>query len=219
MTDMNKIADKIQKLLALSGNNPSEAEAQSALLMAQRLMAKYNIEENDLNPQGEKIEYSLELVKVKCNPRSKRMCMILADSFAVKAILVDSRIHYFDRKMNVAAAKSALEFAHKVMERGMNKACRDRGLSGTAEAGASLIYNAYADGFLKGLGEAMAAQTKALAVIVPEDVNNAFDKKFPNIRPGRASHMRYSRANMDAYYDGHTDGRRVMDKRSLTAGA
>ena len=36
MTDikMNKIADKIQKLLSLAGNNPSAEEAKAALLKA-----------------------------------------------------------------------------------------------------------------------------------------------------------------------------------------
>ena len=218
MTDMNKIADKIQKLLALSGNNPSEDEAQAALLMAQRLMAKYNINQEDLGGE-EKISYSLELVKVKTNPRSKRLCMIIANSFAVKAILCSNRIHYFGRKMNVDAAKSALEYSHRVMERGMTKACRDKGLSGTEQAGASLIYNAYADGFMSGLQEAMAAQTKALAIVVPEDVNKAFNEKFPDLRAGRAIHMRYSRDNIDSYAQGFSDGKRVMDKRSLTAGA
>lgn len=47
MTDTKKakIADKIQKLLALAGNNPSEEEAQAALLKAQELMAEYIISE------------------------------------------------------------------------------------------------------------------------------------------------------------------------------
>lgn len=44
MTDLNKIADKIQKLLSLAGNNPSQEEAQAALLKAQKLMAQYNID-------------------------------------------------------------------------------------------------------------------------------------------------------------------------------
>lgn len=39
MTDMNKIAEKVQKLLNLAGNNPNQEEAQAALLKAQALMA------------------------------------------------------------------------------------------------------------------------------------------------------------------------------------
>lgn len=42
-----KILDRIKKLLALSGS-PNENEAQAALLKAQELMVKYNIEKNEL---------------------------------------------------------------------------------------------------------------------------------------------------------------------------
>ena len=43
MESREKILEKIEKLLALAGNNPSENEAISAALKAQELMAKYKI--------------------------------------------------------------------------------------------------------------------------------------------------------------------------------
>lgn len=42
--DRKKVIDKVIKLLALSNNNPNEAEAKSAANMAAELMAKYDIE-------------------------------------------------------------------------------------------------------------------------------------------------------------------------------
>lgn len=216
MTDLNKIAEKIQHLLDKTvANGASEAEAQQALLMAQKLMAKYNINQESLNGE-EKISYSLEVCKVRVNPRSKWMCMVIADSFAVKAILSGGKICYFGRSMNVTAAKSALEFANKVMEHGMTKACRNHGLSGTEDKGASLIYNAYAQGFIHGLKEALDAQTVALTIVVPEDVKTEFAKRFPNLKKGRSSN--WKRGNyQDEYMAGKRDGSQVMDKRSLEA--
>ena len=216
MTDMNKIADKIQALLDKTvANGASEAEAQTALKLAQKLMAKYNINQESLNGE-EKISYSLEPCKVRVNPRSKWMCLVIANSFAVKAIISGNRICYFGRSMNAVAAKSALEFAHKVMEHGMTKACRNHGLSGTESAGASLIYNAYAQGFINGLKEALDAQTVALAVVVPEDVKDKFAERFPNIQKGRSSS--WKRGNYDEeYQQGHKDGSQAMNKRSLEA--
>ena len=217
MTDLNKIADKIQHLLDKTvANGATEGEAETALLLAQKLMKKYNIAEGELN-QGEKVEYSLEPCKVRVNPRSKWMCGIIAQSFAVRAIISGNHICFFGHKMNVAAAKSALEFAHKVMERGMTKACRQQGLSGTEEKGASLIYNAYATGFIHGLKEALDAQTVALAVVVPEDVNKAFDERFANARAGRKTRMAIGYGQREAYENGHHDGSEVMNKRSLEA--
>ena len=217
MTDLNKIADKIQHLLDKTvANGATEGEAQTALLLAQKLMKKYNIAASELG-QNEKVEYAFESCKVKVNPRSKWMCMIMADSFAVRAILSGNRICYFGYKTNVEAAKSALEFAHKVMERGMTKACRDQGLTGTEQAGASLIYNAYAKGFLTALQEAMAAQTVALAVVVPDDVNKAFAEKFAHARESRKTTMKMGRDQWDAFHAGREDGKTVMNKRSLEA--
>lgn len=215
MIDMNKIADKIQHLLDKTvANGATEAEAEQALLMAQKLMAKYNIAEGDVG-SGDKVEYSLEPCKVRVNPRSKWMCMVIANSFAVKAIISGNRICYFGRSMNVTAAKSALEFAHKVMEHGMTKACRNHGLE-PSQAGASMIYNAYAQGFINGLKEALDAQTVALAIVVPEDVITEFSKRFPNLKKGRASN--WKRGNyQEEYMAGRRDGSQVMNKRSLEA--
>lgn len=216
MTDLNKIADKIQHLLDKTvANGATEGEAETALLLAQKLMKKYNIAEGELN-KGEKVEYSLEPCKVRVNPRSKWMCMIIAQSFAVRAIISGNKICYFGHKTNVMAAKSALEFANRVMERGLTKACRDQGIE-PSQSGASLIYNAYSTGFIHGLKEALDAQTVALAVVVPEDVNKAFDERFANARAGRKTRMTMGYGQQEAYENGHRDGSEVMNKRSLEA--
>ena len=216
MTDLNKIADKIQHLLDKTvANGATEGEAETALLLAQKLMKKYNIAEGELN-NGEKVEYSLEPCKVRVNPRSKWMCGIIAQSFAVRAIISGNHICFFGHKTNVMAAKSALEFANRVMERGLTKACRDQGLE-PSQSGASLIYNAYATGFIHGLKEALDAQTVALAVVVPEDVNKAFDERFANARAGRKTRMKIGYGQREAYESGHRDGSEVMNKRSLEA--
>ena len=46
---MNQILEKISKALRLGNNNTNENEAQSAILAAQRLMAKYHVSEEDVN--------------------------------------------------------------------------------------------------------------------------------------------------------------------------
>lgn len=214
--NMEKIADKIQKLLALAGNNPSEEEAKAALLKAQKMMAEYNLSQSDLSGE-EKIKYSLEPCKVRVNPRSKIMSVIIANSFACKVIIVGNKINFFGREDNAKAAKSSMEFIHKAMERGMTQECRKYGLSSTAEAGASLIYNAYAKGYISGLKQAMDAQCVALAVIVPQDVNDEFTKKFPSLRT-TSCRMTSGRQYSESYFKGEQDGRSVMNKRSLEAG-
>lgn len=216
MTDMKKIAEKIQHLLNKTvGNGATEAEAQAALLMAQKLMAKYNIE-LEQQTGSKDFRCSLEETKVKPNPRNNSLGNIIANSFAVKGIIYDGKWAFFGREANAKAAAEALKFIHKTLEAGIRRVCADHGLK-SSERGAAFYYNAYALGFINGLKEAMAAQTKALCVVVPEDVNNKFDEKFPKLNQYRGKGMQYHH-DQDAYAQGQRDGRSAMDRRSLQQG-
>lgn len=216
MTDMNAIASKIQNLLNKTvENGATEEEAKSALLMAQKLMAKYNIElEQETGSKG--FQCSLEQTKVKANPRNNSLGNIIAESFAVKGILFGGRWAFFGREANAKAAASALVFIHKTMEAGMRRICREHGLE-TTQRGAAYWYNPYALGFIRGLKEAMAAQTKALCVVVPEDVNTKFNERFPVLNKYQGKGMQYHH-DQAAYDRGQRDGRSAMDRRSLQQG-
>lgn len=216
MTNMNAIANKIQHLLNKTvENGATEAEAQAALLMAQKLMAKYNIE-LEQQTGSKDFKCSLEETKVKPNPRNNSLGNIIANSFAVKGILYGGKWAFFGREANAKAAAEALKFIHKTLEAGIRRVCADHGLK-SSERGAAFYYNAYALGFINGLKEAMAAQTKALCVVVPEDVNNKFNEKFPKLNTYRGKGMQYHH-DQDAYAQGQRDGRSAMDRRSLQQG-
>lgn len=216
MTDMNAIANKIQQLLNKTvENGASEAEAKSALLMAQKLMAKYNIE-LEQQTGSKDFKCSLEETKVKPNPRNNSLGNIIANSFAVKGIIYGGKWAFFGREANAKAAAEALKFIHKTLEDGIRRVCAEHGLK-SSERGAAFYYNAYALGFINGLKEAMAAQTKALCVVVPEDVNNKFNEKFPKLNQYRGKGMQYHH-DRDAYAQGQRDGRSAMDRRSLQQG-
>lgn len=219
MTDMNKIADKIQKLLNLAGNNPNEEEAQAALLKAQKLMAQYNVDLESLGDGKKELKCSLELTKVKANPRDNQVYIIIADAFACKLIISCGRyLMFFGREDNAKAAKSCMEFIHKIMEQGIRRVCKEYGLK-SSERGASDIYNGYSKGFIEGLRDTVGAQTVALAVVVPEDVKEAFSKKFPSTKSYKGKSANWDPSYQDAYHQGKQDGRSAMDRRSLGKGA
>jgi hypothetical protein len=128
MTDMNKIAEKIQHLLNKTvANGASEEEAKSALLMAQKLMAKYNIE-LEQQTGSKDFKCSLEETKVKPNPRNNSLGNIIANSFAVKGIIYGGKWAFFGREANAKAAAECLKFIHRTMEAGMRRICREHGL-------------------------------------------------------------------------------------------
>ena len=216
MTDMNKMAEKIQNLLnKTTENGASEAEAKNALLMAQKLMAKYNIELSQLSGDKE-FRYSLEQTTVKPNPRNNKLGNIIANSFAVKGIICSGRWCFFGREADAKAAASAMAYIHRVLEAGIRHICQEHGLN-SSERGAANYYNPYSLGFISGLGEAMAEQTKVLRIVTPEDVKQKFGEKFPNLGKYRAKGMQYSELDLDAYAKGHEDGKSAMNKRSLEA--
>ena len=63
MSEMNeKIIEKIRKCLELANNNPSEEEAKSAALMAQKLIAKYDISMADVEDVASQCEEIVEEV-------------------------------------------------------------------------------------------------------------------------------------------------------------
>lgn len=214
MTD-SKIVDKIEKLLALANNNPNENEAQLALLKAQKLMAEYNIELSSLS-RGAELKHTLEVTKVKANPRNNQLGNLIANSFGVKGILVMNCWEFFGREADAKAAASALTYIHKVLEAGIRRVCQDHGMK-SSQKGAAEYYNPYALGFINGLRKALGEQTKALCIVVPEDVNIKFAERFKKIRNYRGRGMSLENMDYDSYLKGHEDGYAAMNKRSLEA--
>lgn len=209
---MANIADKIQKLLNLAGNNPNEQEAKAALLKAQELMAQYNIDMEGLQTEAS-IKYELIPTKVKAHALNNNLANIIGPSFACKVIISEGKLCFFGRSDNAKAAASAHEFAFSVMKKGGDKATRDNGFT-PGRTGAAHYYNSYVLGFLRGLKESMDAQTVALAVVVPEDVKSKFEETF-KYRGTYHSKGTATAFGKSAYEAGRRDGANVMGKRSL----
>lgn len=210
----SNIVNKIQKLLALAGNNPSENEAKAALLKAQELMVQYNVNMEGLQQEAS-IKYLLVETKVKAHQLRNALGDIIGRSFACQIIVYDKRVCFFGREDNAKASASAFEFAFRYMHKNGKQAVRDAGYT-PHRSGAANVYNSYAMGFLRGLKQQMEAQTVALAVVVPEDVKTEFNARF-NTRAYQSRGLSAA-CSMGAYQAGIRDGSTVMNKRSLSSG-
>lgn len=205
------IMDRIQKLFALAGNNPDKEEAQSALLKAQELMAKYNV---TVAP-GEHKKEEVFLKSVEKFSRLRKtarnsLTVIIARAFAVKCLLHEDKPTFFGYKENVEAAVSSFVFCAKTMNHNAGKAMRSSTLDNT------YVYNSYIIGFLDGLRAKFNEQCKALVIVVPDEVEDKFKKRFPYLETCRNSALVGGRKN--TYYNtGYSDGKSAMDKRSITA--
>ena len=90
-----EVIDKVKKLLALSESD-NENEAKSALLMAQKLMAKYNI---NVETTGEEtIAYSKEICQHRYDAAYRKpLGRVIADNFRCEMYLHGGHITFFGR--------------------------------------------------------------------------------------------------------------------------
>ena len=210
MTDMNKMLDRVRKLLALAGNNPSEQEAQAAALKAQQLIAKYNL---DLSKEvGTKVTYKLvEAVHSNNEGFRKQMAAIIAENFRCKAILIGNKVNFFGREADAEACTASFNYLYRVCHNIGERFERQARKEGRSTKG---VANSYYRGFMEGIRDALGEQSKALAIVTPEDVKDKFAERFPNLRKGTGG-MQNNGYDSAAYHRGREDGKHSFGRRQL----
>lgn len=213
-TDMNKMLDKVQKLLALAGNNPSEEEAKAAAMKAQKLIAQYNLDLSGISGEAV-VQYKLlQAEHPNNNGYRGQLSVILAPNFRCKAIYLGTQIHFFGREGDVETCVSVFNYLYKTMR---TNGCRQERIARKEGRSSHGVANCYWAGFMKGLQDELGAQSKALAIIVPEDVKNKFHEEFPNVVPANRKGVRHTGYDRQAYNSGYTDGRSSMRQGELKA--
>lgn len=208
-----KILETIKKLFALAENNPCEEEAKSAVLMAQRLMVKndiamWEVEGVDLNKAEEIIE---EEISVPAKKWKYTLALMVADNFRVKVFLKGKGTFVFyghktDAKIAIETFKYLFNTGNRL---GMKLYRETKAVKGYADN----VYNSCVMGFCTGVREALAEQSKALMVVIPEDVANAYAERSAGFK---TSHTTAPRAyNGDAFRTGKAHGYNAMRRNAL----
>lgn len=210
MMDMNKMIERVKKLLALASNNPSEEEAKAAAMKAHKLIAEYNL---DLSQEvGEKVNYKLvEAVHSNNEGYRKPLSVYIAENFRCKVIIIGNKVNFFGREGDAEACTETFNYLYRVSHNiglRMERQARKEGKNTHGLA------NSYWIGFISGIRDALGAQSKALAVVVPEDVKENFSQTFPNLKRGTGG-IRNTGFDYAAYNKGHEDGRNSLGKRQL----
>lgn len=203
--------EKVKKCLALAGNNPEEQEAKAALLLAQKLMAKYNIQV-ETTEGGEDIAYASEYCKHRYDAAYRKpLAQVIAENFRCKLYLSGTQVTFFGRDFDAKVAKEAFEYAYEFAMREGNKlenaAYKERG---TAKG----VHSSYTAGFIKGLKSALEAQCTALMIVTPQDVKDKYadmSKGWGHARGG----FRTGEIDPEAYHRGIQDGKTVLNGRRL----
>lgn len=207
---MNKeqLMNKVNKLLALAGNNPSQEEANAAYAKAQKLIAEYNLNMDEYSDDKE------EIILMRCTHSNNEgyrtnLGVIIAQNFRCRCMMSGNIVSFVGYKTDVEVAVQVFNHAYKVSHNAglrIERQYRKQGLSTRGVA------NSYWRGFCAGIKEVLDEQCKALMIIVPDEVNkNADERSGGTYRGG----MRFTGHDSSVYSEGRSDGRAHMRSRQI----
>lgn len=210
---------KIQKALALASNNPSEEEAKTALLLAQRLMLKHNMTEaefEDEQVKKEVVETEATHAK-KLYWYEKRLSNVIAENFRCYRFWQGrgnkNKIVFFGLKEDTKIASDVYNYAITYMNSLCNQFIKENQLTHDR-----LARNDYRLGFIDGLERQLNEQVQEYGLILVKDPdvveehneNRKNFRLFPNLTPKTIS--RFSN-----YQKGEQDGQSFDYKRKKIA--
>ena len=212
---MEKILNKIKNLLDLANNNPNENEAMAAALKAQELMAKYNVELDQLDDKPETHEITEEIYRQSGKHEMKKwkigLSVIVAENFRCRTYTIDKKDVVFygykeDAKIALQVFTYLYEVGNKLAVRYYNK-CKKEGKETRG------VMNTYLIGFRDGVREVLGKQCTALMIVTPKEVNESFDEMTKEWRSVKTT-LRMS-GDTSAYSSGKSDGRDMATARSI----
>lgn len=210
--DNGRIVERIKKLLTLGSNNPSQSEAESAIMKAHRLMAQHNIKEIDLEISNEKITYATYFCVHKGDKKyRKNLASIIANNFRCRSYSQDGQIAFFGRSNDSEIARETFEYTYRFINREADRLYRQRRSEGYSGSG---VVNSYALGFLQGLHEKLSQQSTALMVVVPKDVQEQYAEISKNFKVTK-TRIHVKNLDHEAFEQGQVDGRTALGGRQL----
>lgn len=203
------IMKKIDKLLALQ-NSSNEHEALSASLMAQKLLAKYNIDiENIRGIVEEDIEEASVYVE-SGNKWKYSLANVIADNYRCKVYYKGSeRIVFRGYRTDIIVARRVYAYLFSVAKR-LGKAYekRYREEHGFADG----IFMSYCVGFINGVKIELEKQCTALQLYCPAKVEEDWKSYTENFGTKNTS---LTLNNREAYKEGERDGKNSINAQYL----
>lgn len=206
---MNKeqLMSKVNKLLALAGNNPSQEEANAAYTKAQKLIAEYNLNMSEFD---EKEEILMQMATHSNNEGYRvPLSVIIAKNFRCRSIMHGNTVAFVGYKTDVEVCVQVFNHAYKVSHNAGLRLERQYRKQGLSTAG---VANSYWYGFMDGIKEVLDANCRALMIIVPDEVNQNVDQRVNGTYRGG---MRNTGFKGDLYNEGKVDGRAHMRSRQI----
>ena len=210
---MEKVLEKVKKLFELSRNNPSEEEAKSAATKAQELLKQYQLDiaEIDNIDLGQEEPIGEVAIDIDSRKWKYQLARIVANNTGVQHYYNGKqRLVFFGHKTDTLIAAETYLFLFEMGDKLGKKLARE---AKKTRGYADNVYNSCVVGFCEGIKEAMAEQSKALMIVVPEDVKDEYKNISRNFR---TFHTRSVQAyNGEAFRTGKSAGYNAMRRNAL----
>lgn len=214
---METVLRKIQKLLALAdpSHNPSEEEAIAASMMAQKLLAKYNLDIAMVTGEEKKEDIEQVIADVGTGKKWKyTLASIVANSYCCKCYYKGSEmVVFYGYKSDVLIARRVFVYLFRVgnsLAAKYVKRLRER--NGGPEYG---VYNSFCRGFCDGVYSELQKNCRALMLVTPQEVTESFNVFSANFKTKDHS---IDTTDWFAYREGEVEGRRALNGRYLEDG-
>lgn len=205
---------KVQKLLALAdkNKNPSEAEAISASMQAQKLLAKYNID--IANITGEQKDEPIEQVIADVGVGKKwkyALANIVAESYCCECFYCGvEMIVFYGFSSDVLIARRVFMYLFKVGNTLANKYVRRK--RENEELSTNGLYNSFCSGFCNGVEQELKKNCTALMLVTPKKVVESFEKFSETFKTRDDS---ISAIDKEAYTFGEIEGKRALNAQYI----
>ena len=208
---MNKeqLMNKVNKLLALAGNNPSQEEANAAYTKAQKLIAEYNLNMDEFEADKDEI---VMVAATHSNNEGYRvpLALVIAKSFRCRCIMCGNTVNFIGYKTDVEVCVQVYNHAYKVSHNAGLRLERKYRKEGRSTAG---VANSYWHGFMDGIKEVLDENCRALMIVVPDEVNQ-HTKRVATGGQYKGG-MRNTGFHGSLYGEGRSDGRAHMRSRQI----
>ena len=208
-----KMIEKIKKMMALAENNPSEEEALAAALQAHKLMAKYNIHEDEVSLEEVKEDITSIFTEQKHDSNlhkwRKQLGAVVAKSFRCKCYISGKDVVFRGYREDAQIALEVYLMLYNVGDKLGSEAYKSKLKEDGTGKGA---YNSFVVGFLHGVNDSFNEQCKALMIVTPKEVEEEW-KQFSAGFKSSKSHLSVVDANL--YKKGYTEGKNAVKSRAI----
>lgn len=185
--DRDRIIEKIKKVLELSKNNPSQAEAAAAAAKAQKLMVEYHVTISEVESENylDEISSSMSISNRNAGRWKYILASVIARNFRCKYYIEGTvnEVVFYGYKTDCEIAGMTFEnlcergrkSANNAYQKARNEAIKKYGyLEYRYYFTGKRLKDTFIHGYIEGIKEVLEAQSTALMVIVPQEVEKSY---------------------------------------------